>query len=50
VQNRHRQRFKQWRRVSEILRFTHGTLQAQTEPEIRPGQAGPLASHSPVEP
>ncbi len=50
VQNRYLQRFKQWRRVGEILRFTHGPLQAQAEPEIRPGEAGPLASRSPVGP
>jgi hypothetical protein len=46
VQNRYLAHFKQWRRVGEMLRFTH-CRSAQLDPDYRPGDLPALTSRSP---
>lgn len=45
VQNRYLAHFKQWRRVGEVLRFTHCHA-AAAEPTVRPGEPAALTSRS----
>jgi hypothetical protein len=46
VQNRYLTHFKQWRRVGEMLRFTH-CRSARIDPDYRPGEVPALTSRSP---
>jgi hypothetical protein len=46
AQNKYLAHFKQWRRVGEMLRFTH-CQQADADPEYRPDQPAALAGRSP---
>jgi hypothetical protein len=45
VQNRYLQHFKQWRRVGEMLRFTH-CQSADADPQYRPDEPAALAGRS----
>lgn len=46
AQNRYLAHFRQWRRVGEMLRFTHCPT-ASAEPRFRPGEPAALTSRSP---